>query len=770
VAYSAHNPTHPPHLHFETKKTIQHFQRNRSTKDQSLREQDRLVGVIAMKWNDSTKRGVLVGGWFLPLSRSFRCCRCCCSCLLLLLLLPLSHGFSTSSTIGVYYHSRHQRHHYQHRSQPCLPVGSSSQWGLHISDDKTGSRWTKLRSSRMSRSTTSHSRRSIYHHRISSSSSQLLVLGDDEQDRDSSSMPISNSNSTSSLGSSKSSNNVATNTSTTAVATSSTILPTFVPSYRQLIVFTATTILIWISEPLLSLVDTTIVGMTAAATKAASSSSAAAVDVVVQLASLGPSTTLYDSAVYMTYFLAIATTNLISPALAKKQWKQLRKSTSHFMGLAMVCGSLVTTICLTMGRRIITNIVVGSSSTTAAMSTQQLQIIHLATQYASIRAMVAPFAVVDFCAQSFCLACLDTTTPAVAVAVASMVNIVGDWILIPYYGIQGAAMATAMATVSSCAILVRQVRRKTKEWKQYQEQDEYIKDGTFKLSTPTIPTTRVVDGAIEFLDPTPSIQDKDKQQETAANKNRRLNTPVKKARVNGALSLTTDIPFCSLPDRKSFLALVSLAGPIFIIMMLKIACYSIMTIQATRFGIIPLAAHNIMMRFFFFFACFGDSISQAIQTFFPQTTTPLLKTKLLKRLFVLSISVGLIISQTSHFILTRLGKYLVQDVGILETLATYAPYMASALFLHPLIMLMEGTILARRDLMILMGMYVFTVVVHCGWVLNGALTTNLAGLWQAFLGFQCLRLVQFTSRVVLWWWKTTRTSSSEPSTAEVVML
>ena len=608
------------------------------------------------------------------------------------------------------------------------------------------------------------------------SSSQLLVKRDDEQDCDSFSEPLVNSNSTTPLQSSKLASNVTTIT-TTEVSPSATKPSTHLPSYRQLIVFTATTILIWISEPLLSLVDTTIVGMTAVATTtAATSSSAAAVDVVVQIASLGPSTTLYDSAVYMTYFLAIATTNLISPALAKKQWKQLRKSTSHFMGLAMVCGGVVTTLCLTMGRRIITNIVVGSSTTTptaaaaaaaaavTAISTQQLQIIQLATQYAYIRAMVAPFAVVDFCAQSFCLACLDTTTPAVAVAVASLVNIVGDWILIPYYGIQGAAIATAMATVSSCAILLRQVRRKTKEWKQNQEREEYFMDGTRTLSIPTIPTTRVVDGSIEFLDPSDLTQDK---QETTYNNKGRRNIPLEKATVNGGVSSTPNIPFCSLPDRKSFLSLVSLAGPIFIIMMLKIACYSIMTIQATRFGIIPLAAHNIMMRFFFFFACFGDSISQAMQTFFPQTPTPLMKTKLLKRLFVLSMSLGVIISQTSHFILTRLGKYLVQDAGILETLATYAPYMASALFLHPLVMLMEGTILARRDLMSLVGMYVFTVVVHCGWVLNGALTTNLAGLWQAFLGFQCLRLVQFTSRVVVWWWKTARTSSSEPS-ADVV--
>lgn len=34
------------------------------------------------------------------------------------------------------------------------------------------------------------------------------------------------------------------------------------PSYRELLLFTTTTMLIWLSEPLLSIVDTTVVGLT----------------------------------------------------------------------------------------------------------------------------------------------------------------------------------------------------------------------------------------------------------------------------------------------------------------------------------------------------------------------------------------------------------------------------------------------------------------------------------------------------------------------------
>jgi MatE len=157
------------------------------------------------------------------------------------------------------------------------------------------------------------------------------------------------------------------------------------PSYRSLIVFTVTTILIWLSEPLLSLVDTAIVGLTAASGTSS----------VVQIAALGPATTLFDSAIYMTYFLAIATTNQLAPALARREWKILRTSTSHIMGLASLFGCLVTAVVFGWGHTLIGHMV-GPTIT-------DLTIVPLATNYARIRAAVAPFAVIGFVAQSVSL-------------------------------------------------------------------------------------------------------------------------------------------------------------------------------------------------------------------------------------------------------------------------------------------------------------------------------------------------------------------------------
>ena len=285
---------------------------------------------------------------------------------------------------------------------------------------------------------------------------------------------------------------------------------------------------------------------------------------------------------------------------------------------------------------------------------------------------------------------LDVKTPAIAVAAASVVNIIGDLALSPRYGIQGAAIATALATLTSCSILLRKVWETTKTWKTKQ---------------------------IE-LDNVASMNEEG---------------------TNG------DIPFCSIPDKSSLLDLFKLAGPIFFVMMAKVACYNLMTVRATTFGIIPLASHNIMMRVFFFFACFGDSTSQAAQSFYPQVDKKT-RGKLIKRLFCIASFIGLSNNLLSRRILSSFGRFLTKDSNIIQLMGTYAPWVGFAVLLHPFIMLLEGTVLAKRDLIFMIGSYAATSLLHFSFVFS-PMASTFAGLWRALFGFQLIRLVQFAARV-----------------------
>jgi len=281
-----------------------------------------------------------------------------------------------------------------------------------------------------------------------------------------------------------------------------------------------------------------------------------------------------------------------------------------------------------------------------------------------------------------------------------------------------------MATTASCAILVNKVRKTTAEWKTKQEIQE-TKD--------------------KLLNKNDNDGDEFEAATTAP------------ATSNG----DTDIPFCSLPGKSSLVELFKLAGPIFFVMMGKIACYSVLTVRATNLGVIPLATHTLMMRVFFFFACFGDSLSQAAQSFYPQVAKKL-RGNLIKRLFYLSAVVGICNNQVSRLILNRFGRFLTKDSSVIQMMAEHSPLVGLSVLLHPFLMLLEGTVLAKRDLVFMVGLYIVTGLLHFGCVFS-PLSSSFMGLWRALFFFQSVRLVQFGFRV----WSTSRKDSKISNVAEL---
>lgn len=93
--------------------------------------------------------------------------------------------------------------------------------------------------------------------------------------------------------------------SLTLRAGASSIPPPSLPTTRQLLKFYVPCLALWISGPLLSLVDTSFVGLSAASEGGAT-----------QLAALGPATTFIDGSLYLFAFLNVATTNLFASARA----------------------------------------------------------------------------------------------------------------------------------------------------------------------------------------------------------------------------------------------------------------------------------------------------------------------------------------------------------------------------------------------------------------------------------------------------------------------
>lgn len=316
-----------------------------------------------------------------------------------------------------------------------------------------------------------------------------------------------------------------------------------VPSYRKLLVFASTTFMIWLSEPLLSLVDTTVVGLTVP-------------NAVTQIASLGPATTFADSLLYSTYFLSIATTNLIAAALAVKDYRKLQQITSHVLAVAAILGAACTLFSFFLAPTLIAQMA-GISGTP--------ELVDFAVRYTWIRSSVAMASVIGITMQSFCLATQDIKTPALAVVAASITNVCGD-LLLRKMGVIGAAMATAAASVVSAAILFWAVRNQLLQWRELEHQQQRLRlqtdtasDHLFRnASFATITNDdgiyhTVVHDVIEISDKASKPGCKSRPDSF------RVITQTIKSEEDGIIN--KPLVIFALPDRKSALQLVTLAGP-----------------------------------------------------------------------------------------------------------------------------------------------------------------------------------------------------------------
>ena len=89
------------------------------------------------------------------------------------------------------------------------------------------------------------------------------------------------------------------------------------------------------------------------------------------------------------------------------------------------------------------------------------QVVRAALGYSRIRSAISPIAVMGLTSQAVLLCAQDTLTPALAVLVASCVNIIGDYVFVAEFGwgVRGAALATSMASLMANSILVGRVWR-----------------------------------------------------------------------------------------------------------------------------------------------------------------------------------------------------------------------------------------------------------------------------------------------------------------------
>ncbi|XP_061340565.1 protein DETOXIFICATION 46, chloroplastic-like [Gastrolobium bilobum] len=205
---------------------------------------------------------------------------------------------------------------------------------------------------------------------------------------------------------------------------------------KEIVMFTGPATGIWICGPLMSLIDTAVIGQGSS----------------TELAALGPATVLCDYMGYVFMFLSVATSNMVATALAKQDREEVQHHISVLLFVGLACGFM-----LLLSTRLF-----GAATLTAFTGPKNVHIVPAANTYVQIRGLAWPALLVGWVAQSASLGMKDSWGPLKALAAASVVNGIGDILLCTYlgYGIAGAAWATMASQVVAAYMMIQNLNMK----------------------------------------------------------------------------------------------------------------------------------------------------------------------------------------------------------------------------------------------------------------------------------------------------------------------
>lgn len=423
---------------------------------------------------------------------------------------------------------------------------------------------------------------------------------------------------------------------------------------KEILLFTGPATGLWICGPLMSLIDTAVIGQGSS----------------IELAALGPGTVLCDYMSYVFMFLSVATSNMVATSLARKDKNKVQHQISVllFVGLAAGCFMLFFTKFL------------GFRALSAFTGPNNAHIVPAANTYVQIRGLAWPAVLVGWVAQSASLGMKDSWGPLKALAVASAINGIGDIVLCSVlgYGIAGAAWATMVSQVVAAYMMIDNLNGKG----------------------------------------------------------------------YNAFSI-------SIPSSEDLLTIFGLSAPVFIMMMSKVAFYSLMIYFATSMGTHIVAAHQVMNQTYNMCTVWGEPLCQAAQSFMPELmygdNKSLPKARmLLKSLVIIGAILGLGLGVIGTSVPWLFPNIFTPDKSVTQEMhKVLLPYFI-AIAVTPATLSLEGTLLAGRDLKFLSlsmsGCFSLGALVLM--LVSSHTAFGLPGCWFALVGFQWARFFLSLQRLL----------------------
>lgn len=409
-------------------------------------------------------------------------------------------------------------------------------------------------------------------------------------------------------------------------------------------------------NPVLSLVDTAVVGQHSA----------------LELAAMGPSVMLCDHLGHVFNFLAVATTNLLSLAFAANDKAQAEQVLSESLMAALILGAISGAALFVFAPPCMAAMAGSGSGST---------IVPAATTYCRFRAIGHVAGVVATVLQSFFLAARNPVTPLLSVAGAGALNFCGDMLLCGVFGlgIAGAAAATVIAQVTVALVLLRAARRT-----QPQRSDSPVSGWEMHLRA-------------------------------------------------------------ALPSPARLLRLVAFAGPVGVVLLIKVGTYLVLNAMASSVGPVGTGAHHVAFSVNIFFSVFGDAVSMAGQAFLPPAIGYMAArpVALGRRLLGTGAAVGVGNAAAASGVLLFGAGAFAGDPLVVAQVAALVPFVAATMFIHCCSMATEGIMLAGRRYHYLVASLALncTLVAVAFHVALGSGLPQLSAVWVGIITFQSCRLL-----------------------------
>lgn len=543
------------------------------------------------------------------------------------------------------------------------------------------------------------------------------------------------------------------------------------PSVSKILKFAIPAIGVWLCSPLLSLIDTSAVGILSG---------------TVQQAALNPAVAVTDYAALLIAFMYTGTTNLIAAAKVKDHGDTAAPRTSGtligvlqlstFVGAAL--GAVLFVFARTLLRTLIGNDGISPAVFDAAM------------KYVQIRSLGMPAAAMIGSAQAACLGMQDIKSPLYVLCAAAAVNFLGDVLFVgsshPLIGgAAGAAWATVISQYAAAGMFMHWLCNKASK--------KEVDDGTSKtmnLSNAILELTgkpssdnesrrrRFVD-AVKSLG-TQTLETAESHFTAGAtkgkagilssfflrrSKNKRESSEEKAFSARGFLEgKLRKRDLVNLPTRKTLDDFAPYVIPVTSTMVGRLSGYIAMShVVSSSLGTISMAAQQVIVSLFYCLTPIADSLSLTAQSFLPSLSEREAshdRSRALRQTaknFMKAGGVFGAVMVAAVSCVPLLSGFFTSDPHVISLVNMVAPLLMGIFAVHGFVCSSEGLLLGQKDLGFLGKMYAgfFAVVPYFMLrVKRAALSdtsgkVNLPSVWKVFLAYQLFRSVVWSSRLAI---------------------